>query len=278
MESLISFDGASEVMNNLINKLSDGIGWIATHDTPMRIAVDTYIQDIQNSNFDPVTKAVLISNARKTIKEHRNKCSITNVACLSMLPTATPEKVDDYWLEQFMDKARLVSDATFQVLWGRILAEECNKPGSIPKALLHIMEQMDSNMAESFMNVAAVSIWYESDGDKVWAPVIIGETVDDYYKDIGIHYGDLVELQSVGLIETELGLTESAFAQKPGKSPIVVHYHDEKFSIVNSNGEFHVGNVVYTNAGMALCEAVSPKKIEGFLSEKCIPFWDKNND
>lgn len=92
MESLISFDGASDVMNNLINKLSDGIGWIATHDTPMRIAVDTYIQDIQNSNFDPVTKAVLISNARKTIKEHRNKCSITNVACLSMLPTATPEK------------------------------------------------------------------------------------------------------------------------------------------------------------------------------------------
>ena len=87
-----------------------------------------------------------------------------------MLPTATPEKVDDYWLEQFMDKARLVSDATFQVLWGRILAEECNKPGSIPKALLHIMEQMDSNMAASFMNVAAVSIWYESDGDKVWTP------------------------------------------------------------------------------------------------------------
>ena len=68
MESLISFDGASDVMNNLINKLSDGIGWIATHDTPMCIAVDTYIQDIQNSNFDPVTKAVLISNARKPLK------------------------------------------------------------------------------------------------------------------------------------------------------------------------------------------------------------------
>ena len=278
MESLISFDGFSDVMNNLIDKLSEGIGWVATHNTPMRTAVDTYIQDIQNSNFDPVTKAALISNARKTIKEYRNQCKITTIAGQNMLPTAKPEQVDDDWLAQFMDKARLVSNEQFQILWGNILAEECNNPNSIPKALLHIMEQMDSDMAESFMNVAAVSVWCEDGGKKAWTPIITGGTVDDYYKNVGICYGDLLELQSVGLIETHLGLAESSFSQKPGRTPIVVHYHDEEYIISNNNGEFSVGNVIYTNAGMALCQAVSPKKIEGFFSDKCVPFWEQNQE
>ena len=69
MEKWISFDGAADVMNNLINKLSNAVGWVAIHDTPNRIAVENYIRDIQNSNYDAVTKAALISNARKIIRE-----------------------------------------------------------------------------------------------------------------------------------------------------------------------------------------------------------------
>lgn len=278
MESLISFDGMSDVMNNLIDKLSNGIGWIATHETPMRTAVDTYIQDIQNSNLDPVTKAALISNARKTIKEYRNQCKITTIAGQNMLPTAKPEQVDDDWLAQFMDKARLVSNEQFQILWGNILAEECNNPNSIPKALLHIMEQMDSNMAESFMNVAAVSVWCEDRGKKEWTPIITGGTVDDYYQNVGICYDDLLELQSVGLIQTHFGLDEVSFYHECDETPIVVHYHDEEYTILNNRDYFSVGNVVYTNAGMALCQAVSPQKIDRFLSDQCIPLWDKDQE
>lgn len=66
MDSLVSFDGAADIINNLINKISDATGWIATHSTPRREAINTYIQEIQDSNYDPTTKAALISNAKKS--------------------------------------------------------------------------------------------------------------------------------------------------------------------------------------------------------------------
>lgn len=69
MESLISFDGFSDVANNLINKISSVVWWVATRESCSKIAVDTYIKDIQNSDFDPLTKAALISkekNAKKS--------------------------------------------------------------------------------------------------------------------------------------------------------------------------------------------------------------------
>ena len=65
MKSLISFDGAADVLNNLINRIADATGWIATRSTPTREAVNTYIKEIQESDYDPLTKAALISNAKK---------------------------------------------------------------------------------------------------------------------------------------------------------------------------------------------------------------------
>lgn len=275
MDSLISFDGAADVMNNLINKLSDAIGWIATRDTPNRMAVDTYIQEIKDSNLNPATKAALISNARKTIREHRNQSEVLKIALQSLSPSATPEQVDDDWLAQFMDKARLVSDEKFRILWGNILAEECNHPDSIPKALLHIMEQMDKNMAEAFMNVAALSVWYEYEGDKFYTPIIKGSNIEEYYRKQGVNYGDLVELQSVGLIKMEFGFMECSFTQSVTEFPVVVHYHDQEYAINGSNDGIPCGNVVYTNAGGALCKTISALKIDDFFEEHCIPFWEE---
>lgn len=275
MQNLISFDGLADVANNLINKLSSAVGWIATHNTPNRIAIETYIGDIQNSSFDPLTKAVLINNARKTIKEHRNSSEIVEIALHALSPSANPNGVDDDWLAQFMDKARLVSDKEFQILWGNILAEECNVPGSIPKSLLHIMEQIDKDMAEAFVKIASVTVWYEHNGNRIYTPIITGDTLDDYYKDLGIHYGDLVELQSVGLIEQDFGFAESSFEQIPKISPIVIHYYKHEYTIRNNKQKFSTGNVVYTGAGAALCKTITVAEVEGFFEERCIPFWEK---
>lgn len=44
MDELINFDGLGEVIVNLTNKLADGIGWIATKETPKKLAVNTYIK------------------------------------------------------------------------------------------------------------------------------------------------------------------------------------------------------------------------------------------
>ena len=74
MDSLVSFDGAADVINNLVNKLSNALGWVATHSAPQREAVSTYIQEIQNSNHDLL--AALISNAKKLSENTQTKAKL----------------------------------------------------------------------------------------------------------------------------------------------------------------------------------------------------------
>lgn len=275
MDITISFDGLAEVANNVLNKLSDAVGWVANHDTPRRIATSTYIQEIQNSNYDPLVKAALISNAKKSIKEYCNQTNIVGVALQSIKPTAKPNDVDDDWLSQFMDKARLVSDSEFQILWGNILAEECNVPGSVPKSLLHIMEQMDKEMAMEFMSVAAVSVYTEEDGVCDFYPVIWGESMDEYKCKYGITFGSLIDLQSIGLIETRLGPFTVGFSVTVESKPTIVRYFEQKYKISDDIASFEIGRVVYTKAGEALCRAVKPRKTDGFFDEYCISRWEK---
>ena len=272
MDITISFDGLAEVANNVLNKLSDAIGWVANHDTPSRIATNTYIQDIQNSNYDPLTKAALISNAKKTIKEYCNQTNVVGIALQSVKPTANPNDIDDDWLSQFMDKARLVSDSDFQILWGNILAEECNVPNSVPKSLLHIMEQMDKEMAMAFMAIASVSVYV--DEECAFTPLIWEGKLEEYKEKFGITLDSLLNLQAIGLIETRLGPFTTGFSMTCSTVPITIHYFDEQYQMPVDVKDFGIGQVVYTKAGSALCRAVRPQKINGFLAEYCIPQWD----
>ena len=278
MENLINFQPLADVANNLIDKLSAAIGWIATHDTPYRSAVDTYIQDIQNSNYDPLTKAALISKAKKTIKEYGNQQDIVRIAIDSMKPHATPDSVDSDWLAQFMDKARLVSDAEFQILWGNILAEECNSPGSIPRVLLHSMEQMDKAMAGAFLSIASTSIYIYENGELSYAPMIIDPELKGIYEEIGLSYDDLVNLQSIGLLELNFGAFSGNYVVRCFTTPIVIHYNDSTYQLPDFYDKVPVGHVIYTKAGEALCKSITPNKIENFLESNCIPFWNEKID
>ena len=267
MGSLISFDGFADVANNLIDKISDAVGWVVTHDTPWKIAIDTYIKDIQNSNLDPITKATLISQSNKTIREYSNQHNIISKALNMLGPSSRPDALDMDWISQFMDKTRLVSDSDFQIIWAKILAEECNSPGTVPKALLHILEQMDKHSADSFMKIASVSISFIDEGKVVYTPVVPRNRFNSYFKTIGINLDDLIDLQSLGLINVAAGLT--SYSLKCDTS-VVAQYHDQKYELPN---EFPVGDILYTRIGEVLCGAVFAEKIEGFFDDVCIPYW-----
>lgn len=275
MESLINMDGFADVANNLIDKVSAAVGWVANHQTPSRIAVNTYIQEIQNSSHDPLTKAALISQAKKSIKEYCNQQNVLEFAMRSLMPMAKPEEVDEDWLTQFMDKARLVSTEEFQMLWGNILAHECNTPGSIPRSLLHIMEQLDRDMATAFMAVASASVYIEESGEREYAPIINGDSTEVIRKNIGVSYDDLINLQSVGLIETHFSGIGTEVYITSEETPVVIRYFDEEYQLPDGVNRFNIGKVVYTKAGQALCQAVAPQKVEGFFKKYCIPVWEK---
>ena len=70
MQSLINIDGngLKDVLIDLNDKLATAVGWIANKETPEKIAINTYIKEIQEKNYDPVTKAALIMQILKSLR------------------------------------------------------------------------------------------------------------------------------------------------------------------------------------------------------------------
>lgn len=277
MDNLVTIDleHPCKVVNNLIDKLASGIGWIATRETTDRLALKTYIEDIQKSDFSPLVKAAMISKANKTIKEYANQYNIVKIAIENMADTAKPENIDNDWLSQLMDKARLVSDGQFQLIWGHILKEECNVPNSIPKALLNILSQMDKKDAEGFSILCSLSVYIYENEIKTYVPIIMASHLDDYYYKIGIKYNILSDLQSLGLIEINFGLSDDTYMMHNLKQPVNIHYFDESYQLPDSMDYFSCGNVIYTKAGSALCRSLNVEKIKGFFDKYCVPMLEK---
>lgn len=270
MESLVSFDGAADVFNHLISKLSDATGWIANHSTPQREAVNTYIKSIQEGPYDPLTKAALISNARKIIREYSNQQNIVQFAEDALKPSARPQAVDDTWLAQFMDKARHICHEDFQLIWGKILAEECNNPNSIPKGVLHVLEQMDSEDAVNFSRICSVSVGYTDNRGSLHTPIILFNREEPFY---GITFDALIDLQALGLIEIDLSEDDPYVIEElipPGE----IHYYDETYYLPEGVTSFASGNVIFTRIGESLCKVITVEKVDGFFQKYCVPLWE----
>lgn len=272
MKEIIAKQNLSSVANNLIDKISSAINWVASHDTPEKTAINTFIEDMKNSDYDPVTKAAFISNAKKIIKEYTNQMDIVKVATQFVNENATPDKMDDDWIAQFMDKAKLISNKDLQFIWGKILADECNHQGSIPKTLLHILTQMDSKDAKVFSTIRSISVYVEDDGIQ-YTPMILRRSMADYYEKMGITYDALVNLQALGLIEMNMNADERTYVFECDKHPITVKYYDKEYYIPSKYDYFNVGNVIFTKAGSALCRNIEMPEKEGFFEEICIPLW-----
>ena len=270
MNELINFDGLGKVAINLTNKLADGIGWIASRESPKKLGVNTYIKEIQEKDYDPVTKAALISNAKQIIKGYCNQNDIVKIAIQSLQNDAKPENVEDDWLAQFMDKAKFVSSQEFQWIWGKILARECNKPGSIPFALLYTLEKMDKEDAEAFTALCRIAV--DLEGEHI--PVIINSKFDEYESLVGLDYDKLVSLNALGLIEMDLGQFASGYELETETFPVKVVYFDKEYEF-SEEQQIDIGNAIFTKVGQALCQSIDIDKIEGFWETYCLPYFEK---
>ncbi|MBQ6808846.1 MAG: hypothetical protein IJP07_06815, partial [Firmicutes bacterium] len=73
-----------------------------------------------------------------------------------------------------------------------------------------------------------------------------------------------------------LGLVAKDKGKVPPASPI--HYYDESDDSEYSFFDRSVGELVYTQAGQALCRSIRVPKVEGFFNKVCIPFWRKETE
>lgn len=93
--SILDIDGVADVANNLLDKLGSAAGWVVNREMPERTAIATYIEDIKNSDYDPLLKAALISKAKKTIKEYCNQKDVVGFAINRLREGSNPQEIFD---------------------------------------------------------------------------------------------------------------------------------------------------------------------------------------
>ena len=106
--SILDIDGAADVANNLLDKLGTAVGWGVNRETPERIAIATYIEDIKNSDYDSLLKAALISQAKKTIKEYCNQKDVVGFAINELREGANRMKYFKVYGERFLLKSVMI--------------------------------------------------------------------------------------------------------------------------------------------------------------------------
>ena len=266
--SLINFNSSPEVTNNLIEKISAAIGWIALHETPKRIALSTFIDDIKQSNYDPLIKAAMISNANRIIKEYTNQRDIVALASQNISNAEGIKKLENDWLAQFMDSVKDVSNDEFKKVWALILAAEGNAPGSVPKSLFYILQKMDKMDAQTFTKFSSmvIRIWGEAT-PFIWNEFYASNPKErGIYCESGVSFEEINQLETLGLIKIRNDVFGSGFIVSDDglNEPREIRYFGHYLAIPDTVKNIRVGSVLFTKDGKALYEAINAVEMSGF--------------
>lgn len=254
-----------DVANNLIEKLYDGIGWIATPrgKKAQQIEAQNYlIEQIKNDeNMPLLAKAASISNVKKLIKEYTNQNDIFNDA-LNYLSIKTDlnkvDEVKDDWLEFFFDKAKTIEREDMKIIWSKLMAKEIKNPNSVSKQLLHILSVIDYEEAQAFQKLANFTVYIDD------CPyVLIYEALfETFYNKHGLRQEETFRLEDIGLIQESEGGYDLTIVDEPSK----LKYFDFEMDIEASN-TIAMGNIALSRAGAELMSIITDKRrIEGFDS------------
>lgn len=241
---------------------------------PSQAAQDLLIEHYKNSDDPPELKAFKIKSVAKILKESDNQYDIYKIAQDDL--DARPEQdhsedVDAEWLSRFMDFCKHVCSDDVKLIWGKLLAEECMKPDSVPTRLVHILSIMDRRLSRAFSTLCSLCL-YDSRG--TIAPII--RSGDTFFQQLGLSFEMLSELDSIGLINFKGGDSFQLFLHNTSRTQFehAFIYNSTKYLIKSLTSEIVVTEVLLTEAGSALYRIIPQKPNTTF--EKMLPELFKN--
>lgn len=252
-----AFIAIGSLGEKLIDKLSDAVGFIATPKGNRRNIIEAeqfLIDQIKADDGKPyIQKAAEISNARRLIREYNNQNDIVNIAIQNLGEDAMPENIDVDWLAYFMDQAKNISAEDMQIIWGKILAKECED--DVPKTLINSLSLIGRSEAENFRKLCCFCV--ECSNKKM--PIIFLDELYEIYTSNGLSLDVIYDLQSLGLICTSSVGCVAHFDKYGGE----IKYFDKKLAFSGSK-KIKTGNVRLTRAGIKLENIVTSEEIDGF--------------
>lgn len=251
------FQPAADVANNLINKISDAVGYIVEPRGKRKDkeeAVAFLTEKIRNdSEMPPLVKAAAISNVRQMIQKYSNQNDIINLAMQQLNTNAQPEKVDNDWIADFLDKAQNISKDEMQKIFARILAKECEQKGSISKQLINILSIIDSDLADAFKRLCKYLVLIkfinkETNEEEEEAQIIIGRVSKLEENHMNLQYMEIVELSNIGLISF---VSSGEYTKIVSITEFVYGPFSYKVKSIPPDG-YLIGQVALTTAGAEL--------------------------
>lgn len=237
-------------------------------------AVDMYIDEIEKSDMSPETKVFSVINAKKRIKEIKNQKAIAGIAIENAKEgTDFTDKsgVNEDWLERFMDSAKFVSTENVQLIWGKILANEFETPGTTPPNMIRILSEIIPDLATAFRKICSMIIWIfpltdqeeiERGFQKVFVPYNENE---EALRTLGISFDILNELETLGVIKIE---TVGNYITKGIDNKNVLICIGDKLEVIceHKSGNIPIGNVVLTSVGKALQKITESEDIPDYYN------------
>ena len=260
-----------EVATDLVkNNASNVLGMLFPFAGVKKKAIEMRMEQIEKSNLPDETKLALILNMKDDLKRIKNQKAVAEIAVNEAKEgTDFSEKsgVNEEWFERYMDAAKFVNSEDMQLIWGKILANEFEKPGSTPPNMIRILSEITPELAQAFRIICSMKVSIrelkENGQVGVYNSSII---VPVYYnltkiEKVGISKDILNELDSLGVIKFK----EKDFALTSTYTQLVLCL-ENRIEVIELDKEnlFPSGRIILTEVGNILSKIPEPIKIEGY--------------
>jgi hypothetical protein len=260
--SLVNLGDLSKPANTLIEKVSSAIGGIFEPWQIKRVAKAEaeagLIKARSEIEITDLHRRAMHRFVEEEANRQENMEEITRKSLPHLSEESNPENMEDDWVTNFFDKSRIVSDEEMQSIWAQVLAGEANAPGSFSKRTVNLLGDLDKRDAELFQTLCRFG-WIFGN----FTPLVF-DTQDKIYNDLGINFGSLSHLDSLGLIQFH-GV--SGFSRQRLPKNFAVSYCGQVLPLTMSketDNTLSIGKVLLTQAGQELARVVKVPGVDGF--------------
>ncbi|TGK38486.1 DUF2806 domain-containing protein [Leptospira gomenensis] len=247
--NMINLGEVSKPVTVLIEKISNAVGIIYE---PTRIrrnaraeADALKIRATAEVEMHDIQKRAIERLIGEEVKRQENIEAIIDKAIPEIKESAEPENIDQDWLMNFFDKAKLITTEEMQSLWSKVLSSESNKPGSFSKRTVNFLSSLEKKDAELFTRLMSFSINLSP------RRVFIYNEYDEEVKQCGILYSHLAHLETIGLIKySSIGFSINIMLDS-----IPIPYFEKLMFMdfpTDQLRNFDLGKVVLTETGLEL--------------------------
>lgn len=260
--SLVNLGDLSKPANTLVEKVSSAIGGIFEPWQIRRVAKAEaeagLIKAKSEIEITDLHRRAMHRFVEEEANRQENMEEITRKSLPHLAEESNPENMEDDWVTNFFDKSRIVSDEEMQSIWAQVLAGEANAPGSFSKRTVNLLGDLDKRDAELFQTLCRFGWIFGS-----FTPVVF-DSQDKIYNDLGINFGSLSHLDSLGLIQFN-GV--SGFSRQGLPKNFAVSYCGQVLPLTMSkeaDNTLSMGKVMLTQAGQELARVVKVPGVAGF--------------